>query len=177
MANEETKKCPKCKEDVAKDAKKCKHCGTDLRNWFVRHKVLTGILGFFVLVVIISAVSSDDTSTTTVGDSNTSTTATTEKATTKETAKEYVKVLSFSGNGQKKSETFKITGDRFKVAYDCKGDLCQAWASQPGSDLSYESIMNTTEAVKDETIIYENGEWYIEVNSIGNWSMTVYDYR
>ena len=62
---EETKKCPKCKEDIAKDAKKCKHCGADLRNWFVRHKVWTGILVLLVLGIIGSASGGGKTTTTT----------------------------------------------------------------------------------------------------------------
>jgi len=67
MANEETKKCPKCKEDVAKDAKKCKHCGADLRNWFIRHKVLTVILALFVIGIIGAAMGGSDTATTDTG--------------------------------------------------------------------------------------------------------------
>jgi hypothetical protein len=55
---EETKKCPKCKEEIAKDAKKCKHCGTDLRNWFVRHKVMTVILALIVIGIIATAAGS-----------------------------------------------------------------------------------------------------------------------
>lgn len=47
--SEETKKCPKCKEEILKDAKKCKHCGADLRNWFMRHKIISV---FIVLGVI-----------------------------------------------------------------------------------------------------------------------------
>lgn len=46
------KKCPKCKEDVREDAKKCKHCGSDLRNWFIRHKILTVLLVFFLIGII-----------------------------------------------------------------------------------------------------------------------------
>jgi hypothetical protein len=48
-------KCPKCKEDIADGAKKCKHCGSDLRNWFARHKFLTGFLGLVVLIIIIAS--------------------------------------------------------------------------------------------------------------------------
>ena len=48
-------KCPKCKEEIIDGAKKCKHCSADLRNWFAKHKFLTGILALIVLVIIISA--------------------------------------------------------------------------------------------------------------------------
>ena len=53
----EIKKCPKCQEDIKSEAKKSKHCGADLRNWFVRHKVLSAIFGFILLSIIISASS------------------------------------------------------------------------------------------------------------------------
>jgi len=49
----ETKDCPKCSEKIQSKAKKCKHCHADLRSWFVRHKILTGLLAFFVLVVAL----------------------------------------------------------------------------------------------------------------------------
>ncbi len=45
----ETTKCPKCKEEVLKGAKKCKYCGADIRSWFMRHKVLSA---FLVLILI-----------------------------------------------------------------------------------------------------------------------------
>ncbi len=48
-------KCPKCKEEIAEGASKCKHCGADLRNWFMRHKFITG---FLVLIIVIIGLSS-----------------------------------------------------------------------------------------------------------------------
>lgn len=45
----QTKKCPKCQEEVLKDAKKCKHCGADLRNWFMRHKIITALFVFYLI--------------------------------------------------------------------------------------------------------------------------------
>lgn len=56
--NNETKKCPKCKEEILKDAIKCKHCSADQRNWFMQHKVLSFFLLFFVVLLFILAMAS-----------------------------------------------------------------------------------------------------------------------
>ncbi len=55
------KKCSKCSEDIQDKAKKCKHCGADLRNWFVRHKIITVILIIILLGIIGNAIGSDST--------------------------------------------------------------------------------------------------------------------
>jgi len=60
MPDQPNKKCPKCAELIQGDAKKCKHCQADLRSWFMRHKILTGILGLVVFVVAVSALGSPD---------------------------------------------------------------------------------------------------------------------
>jgi hypothetical protein len=105
---------------------------------------------------------------------------TTDNVAENSTPKQYVEIMKFKGNGQKKSEPFTITGSRYKVAYECKGDpkltLCQAFSFKVGSKLP-QILMNTNTAVKDETIIYESGEQYIDANVIGNFEMTVYDYK
>ncbi len=92
-------------------------------------------------------------------------------------AKSYQEVFVFKGNGAKKSEPFTITGDKFKIAYDCKGSLCQAWLKKPEGAFSFEIIMNSTEATKDESIFYKSGTYYIESNSIGSYTMSVQDYK
>ncbi|MBL4694670.1 hypothetical protein JKY72_04850 [Candidatus Gracilibacteria bacterium] len=56
-----TKGCPQCSEKINESAKKCKHCHADLRNWFVKHKILTTLLALFLIGAISSAV--DDGST------------------------------------------------------------------------------------------------------------------
>lgn len=47
------KPCPKCAEQIHASAKLCRFCNADLRNWFVRHKLLTAF-GGFVLVGMIA---------------------------------------------------------------------------------------------------------------------------
>jgi hypothetical protein len=104
-------------------------------------------------------------------------------ATTAASQKQYQQIFTFSGNGAKKSEPFTIQGDRFKIAYDCKGNsvtLCTAFVFKVGSSLP-QAIMNSQQPVKDETIIYSNlagkGEYYIDANTLGSFTMTVYDYK
>lgn len=76
------KKCPKCKEDIADGAIKCKHCNADLRNWFARHKFLTGFLGLIILIIIISAAGGGDKK-----DSSSSSSSSTSTPKTEETKK------------------------------------------------------------------------------------------
>ncbi len=92
-------------------------------------------------------------------------------------AKSYQEVFVFKGNGAKKSEPFTITGDKFKIVYDCKGSLCQAWLKKPDNSFSFEIIMNGTGPITDESVFYNAGTYYIESNSIGTYSMSVQDYK
>ena len=48
------KKCKACQKEVDPKATKCPHCQTDLRNWFVRHPIIT----FLLILIIISIVGS-----------------------------------------------------------------------------------------------------------------------
>lgn len=92
----------------------------------------------------------------------------------------YQEVFTFSGNGTKKSEPFTIEGSRFKIAYDCgTGGYCGAFVYPVDDDsFSLETVVNTTESVTDETIIYSGaGEYYIDANVMGGFSFTVYDYK
>lgn len=51
-----TKNCPKCGESILTSAQKCKHCGSDTRNWFMKHKIISGILALLVLGFIMSKI-------------------------------------------------------------------------------------------------------------------------
>lgn len=42
-------------KEIDEKAKKCPHCQTDQRNWFLRHPILTGILILTVLAILGSA--------------------------------------------------------------------------------------------------------------------------
>jgi len=46
--------CKACGGDIAKGVKKCPHCGKDQRNFFMRHKIITGFLVLMILGSIVS---------------------------------------------------------------------------------------------------------------------------
>ena len=54
----QTKKCPKCGEEIQSSAKVCKHCQADLRSSFAIHKILTGLLIFIAIIIFSSVISS-----------------------------------------------------------------------------------------------------------------------
>ncbi len=64
------KKCKSCQTEIDSKAKKCPHCQTDQRNWFVKHKILTGIL-ILVVIVMISNMPGGDKNLSTNSNSNT----------------------------------------------------------------------------------------------------------
>jgi len=92
-------------------------------------------------------------------------------------AKSYVSVFTFTGNGAKKSEPFTIQVSKFRIRYNCSGDLCQAWLKKPGSQFSIDIIMNGMGPMNDESMFYGKGQYYIESNSLGSYTMVVEDYR
>ena len=50
--------CKACGKEIAKGVKKCVNCGADQRNFFSRHKILTGILALAIIIGIGSAMGS-----------------------------------------------------------------------------------------------------------------------
>lgn len=137
------------------------------------------VIGVFILLVI-SGSSGDSTNYSSDQEKNNQDSSSQEER----KGKEYQEVFKFTGNGQKKSEPFLIQGDRFKISYDCSGDpamtYCGAFVYKVGSQLP-QGVMNSSQPIKDETVIYTSaagkGEYYIDANTMGSFSMTVYDYK
>lgn len=141
---------------------------------------LSGALRFIaaiILVIIGASMSANETVNEVRQQVSSGESVTTEQGTEPEsTAKAYQEVFTFKGTGAKQSEPFTITGGRFKIRYDCQGDLCQAFLYRTSGRMS-QLIMNATGSVKDETIIYGSGEYYIDANTIGTYTMIVEDYK
>ena len=101
----QTKNCPKCGETILSSAKKCKYCQADLRNWFARHKILTGIFVFIFFLLLLGALGDGND-----GNTPTETVNNVAKDTTKETPNNKKQT-------DKKIEYLKITAD----------DLCREY--------------------------------------------------
>lgn len=43
------KTCKSCRKEIDDKAKKCPHCQTDQRNWFLRHPILSAILALIII--------------------------------------------------------------------------------------------------------------------------------
>ena len=50
------KKCKSCQTEIDANAKKCPNCKIDQRNWFVRHKITSVLLGLILVAIIGSAL-------------------------------------------------------------------------------------------------------------------------
>lgn len=56
------KKCKSCGKELDNSAKICPGCGLDQRNWFKKHKILTG-LAIFIIIGAIGNIFGEETST------------------------------------------------------------------------------------------------------------------
>jgi len=62
--------CKSCKSEIDAKATKCPKCGTDQRNWFGRHKIITGILVVILVFIVIGVAGSKGGSTSSSGSNN-----------------------------------------------------------------------------------------------------------
>ena len=117
-------KCKACEKEIAKGVKKCPGCGADQRNFFGKHKILTGILAIVIIGGIVSVAGGGDKSKTA------STPATSTPATQQPKAAPMVVtadklVEDLKGNALNASETYKgkyveVTGQLSNIDGDGK---------------------------------------------------------
>ncbi|MHB8124624.1 MAG: OB-fold protein [Desulfitobacteriaceae bacterium] len=112
--------CKACGKEIGKGVKKCINCGTDQRNFFGKHKIITGILAIVIIAGIGSAMGGEGGSKTTTADSSK---ATANTPTTTQQPKEDPMVVTvdklvedLDGNALSASETYngkyvEVTGE------------------------------------------------------------------
>ncbi|MHC1683664.1 MAG: Ltp family lipoprotein [Clostridiaceae bacterium] len=85
--------CKACGKDIAKGVKKCVHCGKDQRNFFMKHKIITG----FLVLVVIGMIGS-------LGNEGNNTTSSNSKSASTTTSSEAKSDTAGNSNGSKKAE-------------------------------------------------------------------------
>ena len=166
-----TKKlCPHCQKEISKGAKKCPECQSDLRSWFNRHPILTGIGVLFILGSAISAVSDSSSSTTT------------SQGASESQEEVWTQVTSLKGKGNQNSESFEVTSKKVRITATTTGSSVGSYSSVSleKEDGGYSgpglSIMTEgSEAGKGQTTYrsLKPGRYFIQVISGVNWQVTV----
>jgi len=92
---------------------------------------------------------------------------------------EWGEIKSWEGTGAKKTETFDITSDQWRITWGNNGGqfgggILQVYVYRPGDDLPVALAANTTEIGKDTSYVYEKGTFYLDINAANtNWTVKV----
>jgi len=154
-------------------------------NWFKRHPIWTGIIVVFVLLVIMGSFSSD--SSTDYNQNNLENIQ--EQETESEnlpnqqinSQKSWHEVTTFTGTSDKKTDTFNIQGDRFRLTYTVNPandySIFYLYAYELGNEIYIESF--NLDSGTEESLSYEGaGEYYLDINAanLRDWTVKVEDY-
>ncbi len=98
--------------------------------------------------------------------------------------KQWTTVYTFEGNGMKKSSTFELTGGEARLKYSYKSEggigmgMFSVYVVDEGKDImktgGFPEVMIQSENEESESTIQKNaGRYYLNVNAVGNWKITV----
>ena len=168
--------CPKCKEKIKKGAKTCKHCGADLRNWFMRHKFLTAVLVIILLIMLGTIAGGGSQESFEVGGREE---PQGEQPTVVEKEKKWESVLEVTTSSDKQTDTFNLQGGKQKLVYETTGSdmtLCVVHVMKEGTSLEREggfAEVTIDGAKSDETLLRKNkGDYYLDI-TIANGTCSV----
>ena len=103
MKNLKFKNCKACGKELDKSANVCPSCGKDQRNFFKKHKILTAILAFIVIIFTFASLGDDSTETSKVTSNNTTAEEKAEKEAEDNVPMEYKQALKEIKKGRKTS--------------------------------------------------------------------------
>lgn len=174
--------CSKCKETIKKGAKKCKHCGADLRNWFVRHKFLTAVLVIILLIIFGSIAGGGSQEPPEVGGREE---PQEEQPTAVEEEKKWESVLEVTTASDKQTDTFNLQGGKQKLVYETTGSgmtLCVVHVMKEGTSLEREggfAEVTIDGTQSDETLLRKSeGDYYLDITiANGTCSIEVQELR
>lgn len=140
--------------------------------------VVLGI--FFILFIVGSLVSDDNTSNSrSAFDTDTTNTPDTETPVTVETKKEYQLVTTFTGEGDKNTESFSITSDKVKLVGSAPAGIFFVKLSPDDDSYIGGASIDIDSSYKERTAetIYRNlesGSYYLKIIATKSWKVEVY---
>lgn len=143
------------------------------------------IIGVIIGISIISAIIGKDPTPAPVAAANGTTDHSAPSPETK--AKTWTSVQTFKGSGMKKSGLFKLSGGEARLKYKYKGDNPGAGmfavyvldkGIQPERDGALPEVMTQEGKEESESAITRDaGEYYIWVNAVGKWEVSIEEYN
>lgn len=192
------KKCKHCQSEIDIKATKCPHCQSDLRNWFRRHPIWTGIIGLLVFSYILGSASTTINSPTSekrftdlITESKKALNETNQQATVQELPTETPKpktwetVIELSGNANKRSDIFSLQGGKTKLTYDFKGNIAvigSIYVLPEGYSLEKQGgfpEVTVSQAGSDSTFLVKDpGNYYLDISSANStWTVRIEEER
>jgi len=180
-----SKTCKHCHEKIPEKAKKCKHCGSDQRNWFLRHKIVSAILIFVIVGLIGNALPKAPNTSYSPNKQTSSTPSTQSSAQEEEKEKEWEKVFDLTTATDKQSDSFMFQGGKQKIEYKTDGGsmlACYVYVMKEGTSLDvqggFPEIM-ISEPDSGETMMRKGaGEYYLDIKSAnGTCAVKIYELR
>ncbi len=179
-------KCKACEKEIAKGVKKCPGCGKDQRNFFSRHKIITGILALIILSVIGSAMNKPSTTTTASPTTAATAPVTAPVVTPAPTptvapvvtpAPTWTKVASWAGSSTKNTENFTITGSEWRIVWTCtsapSGGIFQIYTYGKGQDLIGVAA-NSQGTDADTSYQHEGaGTYHLTINTTDKYTVLI----
>ena len=97
-------------------------------------------------------------------------------------SEQWTEVYTFKGNGLKKSPVFELTGNDTRLKYKYKGQggvgMFAVYVVNEGQDImktgGFPEVMTQAESEESESTIQKgSGRYYLNVNAVGSWTVTV----
>lgn len=158
--------------------------------WYKKEKTRTKssiIYGIaFIASFVLFGVSTDTNKTAIKSNNAISTENENDTAEEQTSQKSWQTVYTFKGNGMKKSPTFELTGGEARLKYKYNSDngmgMFAAYVVEQGKDIMKQGgipeVMTSAENEESESSIQKSaGRFYLTINSIGNWTVRVEEYK
>lgn len=164
--------CKSCQSEIAKGAKACPKCGKDNRNFFAKHKIITGIGVIVILAVVASAIGgnhkSADSATSTPAPKKSDSKVNYENFMNIKLGSSYEDIKAVLGDGEQQS-TIQIGNDT-NTTYTFKGDglddIVISFTGDKATSKSQIGLKKTNKVALDQFNKVENGMTLNQVQDI-----------